>query len=340
MAPQAAKSSAKVAIDQLTWRQTRLAPVVLVTGSESFLADRVAVLLRDQLRAQRPEVEITDVDASSYSSGTLLALASPSLFGDPRLIRVTQAEKCTDEFIEDITEYLIAPDADTVIFLRHGGGVRGKRFLDAIRSGQGDGIEIVCAELKSDADKNDFVHQEFKDAERRATPGAVRALINAFSSSGAELAAACAQLIQDSAGDIDEPLVDQYYGGRIETNAFKVVDAATEGRLGEAILLLRHALESGADPVPIVAAFANKVRLMARLSGERGSSAELAGRVGAAPWQIDRARRALQNWDELGLARALEVVAETDFNVKGASRDPIFALERMTRTVAYFGHDL
>jgi DNA polymerase-3 subunit delta len=61
--------------------------------------------------------------------------------------------------------------------------------------------------------------------------------------------------------------------------------------------------------------------------------------VGAAPWQIDRARKDLQGWTEYGLGRAIEVVAETDGNVKGASRDPIYALERMVNVVASYGRN-
>jgi len=47
------------------------------------------------------------------------------------------------------------------VILRHGGGVRGKKLLDTIRSGAGGGIEIVCAELKKDTDKYDFASAEY-----------------------------------------------------------------------------------------------------------------------------------------------------------------------------------
>src|SRR5690606_32912185 len=150
--------------------------------------------------------------------------------------------------------------------------------LDAVRAGAGGGIEVVCAELKRDADRQDFVAAEFKAARRRITPGALRALVSAFSDDLAELAAACRQLLADADDEIPEQVVDRYYAGRVETNAFNVADAAIAGRYGEALGLLRHALASGADPVPIVAAFASKIRTMAKLSGARGSSGQLAQR--------------------------------------------------------------
>lgn len=328
----------KSVIPTVAWNAATVAPVLLVTGPEAFLADRVSSSIRDQLRAVDRNVEVHDVDATDYAYGTLMSLASPSLFGEPRLIRVSNVEKCNDEFLEDALAYLEATDSDTTLVLRHGGGVRGKRLLDQIRAGVGSGTEVTCAEIKSDTDKHDFTLAEFRTAGRAITPGAVRALVSAFSSSASELANACAQLMADSDGNIDERLVEQYYGGRVETTAFKVADFAVAGRRGDALIALRHALDSGADPVPIVATFASKLRLMAKVWGDRRSSNELASVVGAAPWQIDRARRDIQSgWDEPGLRSAIIAVAEADANVKGASRDPVYSVERMIEVVANFG---
>jgi len=323
----------------VSWNQAKPAPVVLISGPEDFLADRAAVAIRNALRAHNAELEVHDIDASTYAGGELLVAASPSLFAEPRLIRVWTVEKCTDEFLEDALSYCASPEDEVTLVLRHGGGVRGKRLLELVRSGSAQSLEISCAELKSDSDKSDFATQEFRIAGRKASPGAVRALVSAFSSSAAELANACQQLIADATGDITEATVDVYYGGRVEATAFKVADAAIEGRLGEAMVALRHALETGSDPVPIVAAFASKLRLIAKVAGDRRSSGELAGALGAAPWQIDRAKRELHNWSESGLSNAILAVADADAGVKGASRDPVFALERMVRVVATFGRD-
>ena len=328
---------AKNAIEQLSWNNARPAPIVLVSGAEEFLADRATQKIRDILRAADASLEVSDVDASNYVSGELLTLASPSLFGEPRLIRVSNVEKCNDECLSEMLDYTESPDPDTTVVLRHGGGVRGKKLLDTLRAGTGGAVEIVCAELKSDNDKFDFASNEFRIAGRKIAPSALRSLVQAFSGSGSELANACQQLIADADGDITDRTVEDYYGGRIEATAFKVVDSAVAGRLGDALVTLRHALQSGADPVPIVATFASKLRLMAKLYGERRSSGELAGALGAAPWQIDRARKDLSGWSETGLGNAIEVIAQTDANVKGASRDPIYALERMVNVVASFG---
>jgi DNA polymerase-3 subunit delta len=333
--PAAAK--ARVAIPQLSWSEVRAAPVVLVTGNESVLADRAVRGLRDLLKAQDASLEISDIRAAEYAPGELLTLASPSLFGEPRLIRVDGVEKCTDAFLTEVLEYLAAPADDTVLLLRHGGGTRGKKLLDAIRGGAGGGVEVLCAQLKKESEKYDFAQAEFRRAGKKITAGALRAVTQAFADDLAELASACQQLISDASAEITEAVVDRYYGGRVETNAFRVADAAIAGRTGEALVALRHALASGADPVPMVAAFASKVRIMARLYGARGSAAALASQHGLAPWQVDRARRDLAGWSGGGLAHAIEVLAQTDADVKGAARDPVFALERMITVIGARG---
>ena len=335
--PSTRTAAAKTAIPQLAWDAVRPAPIVLVSGTETVLADRAIRQLRDILKAEDPSLEISDIDAGSYAPGELITLASPSLFGEPRLIRVDNVEKTSDAFLEEALAYLASPADDTYLVLRHNGGVRGKKLLDAIRGGQGGGIEVVCAELKRDAEKFDFVTAEFAAAHRRITGGAQRALVSAFSDDLAELAAACQQLLADASDEITEAIVDRYYAGRVETTAFAVADAAIAGRHGEALGLLRHALTSGADPVPMVAAFASKIRTMAKLSGQRGSSGELAVRFGLAPWQVDRARRDLQGWSDEGLGRAIGRLAETDAQVKGGGRDPVYALERMIETISARG---
>lgn len=324
-------------IPQLSWDKVRPAPVVLVSGTEDFLAERAISLLRDILRVEDASLEVSDIAADSYSPGELATFASPSLFGEPRMVRVSGVEKCTDAFISETLAYLESPASDCYLVLRHGGGVRGKKLLDAIRGGAGSGIEIACAELKKESDRTDFVVAEFRAADRKISGGAVRALVAAFSEDIAELAAACRQLLADSTDEVTEPIVEKYYSGRVETNAFRVADIAIAGRHGEALVLLRHALASGADPVPIVAAFASKLRTMAKVSGSRGSSGQLAGQLGMAPWQIDRAKRDLQGWTEDGLATGISLLADTDAQVKGEGRDSVFALERMVNVVSARG---
>lgn len=142
------------------------------------------------------------------------------------------------------------------------------------------------------------------------------------------------QLTFDAAETIDEETVDRYYGGRVEVRAFKVIDEALAGKSGQALLLLRHALASGSDPVPVVIGIAMKMRQMAKIWGDRSISAAA---IGMAPWALESTRKQLSGWSEAGLARVLEQIAYTDAAVKGAERDPVFALERLVLLISSKG---
>mgnify|MGYP003445477183 FL=1 len=93
-------------IRQLAWREPQPAPIVLISGPEEVLAERALAGLRDYLRAEDPSLEITDIRADDSAPGTLLAVSSPSLFGEPRLIRVAGVEKCSDAFLQEAIGYL------------------------------------------------------------------------------------------------------------------------------------------------------------------------------------------------------------------------------------------
>ena len=139
--------------------------------------------------------------------------------------------------------------------------------------------------------------KEFSAARRKITSEGVRALIEAVGKDVRELAAACSQLVSDTEGTVDDAVVDTYHGGKVEATGFRVADATIAGHSGEALRLLRHAIATGVDPVPIVAVIASQLRQLIKVGAAgRGSSAQLAKSLGMAPWQIDKARRAVGHW--------------------------------------------
>ena len=316
----------------VSWREARPAPVVLLSGPEDYLASKASELIRTQVRTAQPGAELVTLDAAAYGAGSLGLQSSPSLFGDWKIIEVAGLASMNDDFLQDALAYLADPAPDVVLVLRHSGGNRGKKLLDAIAAS--GGVSVDCQPLKKDADKADFVSAEFRIARRRIDGDAVRALVAAVGSQLSELAAARQQLIADTVGDVTSEAVEKYYGGRVEATGFKVADAALAGRTAQALSMLRHALATGADPVPLVAALAMKVRAVAKVHGASGSSAQLARSLGMAPWQVDQARREAQRFSSESLARCVRALADADAQVKGGSRDPVYAVERAVTIIA------
>ncbi len=311
--------------------------LVLVRGPEELLAERAVRATLAELKHQAPDLEVVRLPAAGYEPGLLALHTSPSLFGEDKAVVVERLDDASDELLDDLTAYLAAPADDVSLVVTHAGGQRGKRVLDQLVKQKAHLIE--CPTIKTDRDKSDFVANEFRRQGRKATPEAVRALVEALGRDVRELASAVSQLVSDTEGVVDDRLVEIYHGGKVEATGFRVADAAVAGQTGEALRMLRHAIATGVDPVPIVAVLASQLRQLVKVgSAGRGGSQQLAKQLGMAPWQVDKARRQLGSWTAEGLGRAIQAVAAADVEVKGGGRDPVYAVERVILTISRARH--
>lgn len=319
MAAKGGRTGGKVTIE--------LAPVVLIKGKEGLLIDRALARLRALALERDPNLERTELRAATYQAGRLDVLASPSLFGEARFVVIADLEQMTAELSEDLLRYLEAPEQNVWIVACHpGGNAAGKKVVDAIARA---GFPVIPAEeVKNDRDKLELVKEEVRSARRRMDADAMQALVDALGSDLRSLIAAVAQLLDDIEGTVTIEDIRRYHAGRVEASGFDVADATIAGDTARALTLLRHALATGVDPIPIVAAIAMKVRAMAKASSSGSSNG-----LGMAPWQVDRARRDLHGWNDRSLAGAIEALAVADEELKGLSRDPERAAEKAVITL-------
>jgi DNA polymerase III subunit delta len=326
---------------------TRGTAVAVVVGEEELLVERAVARLvaaacaatgqddqADGPGGRLPaDAGVRDVAAGALSPGELASLTAPSLFGGGCVVVVRDAHQAGQGVSEELARLAAEPPPDVRLVVTHAGGAKGKALLARLASGGAKVIE--CPKITRVADRMDFVREEFRAAGRTIDDGGVRALIDALGSDLREIASACAQLAADTTGVIGQPVVYRYYRGRAEASGFSVADRAVEGRLSDALELLRWALAVGVAPVLISSGLAQGVRLLGRVSGApRGQgSAALAAEVGAPPWKIDRVRQQLRGWEPERIARALAAVAEADAQVKGEGTSPGYALEVAIRTI-------
>jgi len=249
---------------------------------------------------------------------------------------IKEIQDLAAELSDEIAEYIENPDEGVHLVLWHKGGVKGKALLDKVKKLKP--TTIVVETIKKDNEKLEFVHQEFLRLGRKVTPDAIQALVDALGSDLRELSSACSQLASDTptGKTIDADVVAAFHQGRVETTGFDVADATLDGQTDLALIRLRQALASGVDPVLITSALASSIRTLAKVSGlSRGvKSFEVAGSIGVAPWQIDKARRQLAGWNPKTLSAAVVTLADADAQIKGAAADPIFALERAVLSIA------
>jgi DNA polymerase-3 subunit delta len=308
--------------------------LVLISGQEALLVDRAVDGLRQRMRAESPDVELSEIEAARLDVGKLAEITSPSLFSSRRAAVINDLENLPSDLDSELVNLAAAKISDLAVIAVHSGGLKGKGLLQKLKSA---GAEVVdCAAVKT-WELPQFVSAEAKRADSSIDAGAASALVDAVGHDLRTLAAAVAQLISDGeGGPITTDQVRRYFGGRAEVTSFAVADAALSGRTGVAMEQLRWALATGVAPVLITSALASGVRglgkLITAVGGQR--DADLAREVGVPPWKLKSMRSQARGWDQGGLAAALKVVALADADVKGAADDAAFALERAVLSVS------
>lgn len=310
-----------------------LPSMVLILGGESVLADRALA----EALTLRGDFEKSVLDGASLDLGKFAEAVAPSLFADKRVVVVKDLQDVVSEVQEEIEEQFSHLEPNLHLIFIHKGGVKGKALLEKIKKLKPE--VISCEPMKKASEKESFVKQEFARHGRKISQAAITALVDATGSDTRELAAACSQIAFDTnAGKavIDETDIAKYYQGRIEATGFDVADATLSGDPQAALIALRNALETGTDPVMIVSALSSSIRTLAKVSGApRNTNAfALAGSLGLAPWQIDKARRQLSKWSPALISYSTQELSRTDVAIKGAEADPRFALERAVVGIA------
>lgn len=308
------------------WSNPIVTPITFAVGPEHFLAARSLKIFRQSLQARHPGLEVSEVLEGELTPGALLDLAAPSLFQEPRLVTVQNPGEL---IIAELKEFAATNAEDVYVWTRISGS---PVLVTKLRKEFGQLAQFVlCEELKSEGQRISFARTELTAANKQVDADALRLLVNAFATDLGELAGACSQIASHPMPRIDAKLVEEIFGGRVETTVFKIADAAFSGNAADAIRLLRHALNTGADPVMMVGAFANRIRQLGRLVSNPRTSAEA---LGLQPWMLDRVRKDMVGWSEIELVKLLRRVAEADAAAKGASRDPEFVLEKLLLAIA------
>lgn len=310
-----------------------LNPLLLIHGSESALSDRAL----EAALSVRSDFERTILVGSELEIGRYGNAVAPSLFSERRVLVIKELQDVSAEVGEEIITLLDDLDPNLHLVFVHKGGVKGKGLVEKIKKLKAE--VITCEPLKKLSDKEEFVRQEFDRHGRKISASAISALIDAIGSDTRELAGACSQIAFDTSAAkkiIDEGDVATHYQGRVEATGFDVADAVIAGDSRSSLIALRHALDTGTEPVMIIAAIANSVRTIAKVQdAPRGAkSFELAGPLGMAPWQIDKARRQLQKWRPGMITLAITELAKADLGVKGGQADPDYTLERMVLAIS------
>ncbi|HVY11052.1 MAG TPA: DNA polymerase III subunit delta [Mycobacteriales bacterium] len=304
--------------------------MTIAVGEEGLLADRIVARA---VAAAGPGTTVHEAAAAELTSDLLMELASPSLFGDERVLLVRSLQ----DLPKDVVDTLVSIAEDDATELRivgsHAGGAKGKAVLEALK---GIGATVVpVPRISSLRDREQFVIDEVKAAGGRMDREAAADLVAAVGTDLRELATASAQLAADVGRSVGVAEVALYYRGRAESSGFTVADRAVEGNAAAAIETLRWAFATGLDPVLVSSSLAANLRLIAQVAAAgQGSPDAVAARLGMPAWKVRRAQDWLRRWRPDALARAVRAVAAADADLKGAGDDAAYAVERAVLMVA------
>jgi DNA polymerase-3 subunit delta len=307
----------------------------LVLGEEELLVERAVQAAVEAARLADPTAETTRTKVTDLTGPELAELVSPSLFAERRVIVLEGAQEAGKDIAVAITAYVKEPaDSVQLVVLHNGGGRKpGKDLIAAMRAA--DAHVVECPKVTKPGDRETFVRNEIRRAGGKSDAEAVRELIESVGSDLRELAAAAAQLVADTDGQITVEAIRRYHRGRADVTGFAVAEKAVTGDVTGALEMLRWALQLGVPHVLVADALADAVRTVAKVSGAgRADPFRLSSELGMPAWKVRKALAQSRGWHPEGLTVAMQVVAAVNADVKGVAVDAGYALERAVLRLA------
>lgn len=316
--------------------RTVFGSTLLVRGSEQLLADRAVTAHVARARRERPGAEVTEVAAAHLADGRFADLIGGSLFAADAIVVVTDLANLPEEALPLVRQTALEPHEELCLVLVHGGGVKGKALLDALKKAK---VPTVTADPIRAWELPRFVAAEAKQLRMTLDDQASQSLVDAVGADLRSLSAALHQLSSDYEGEqVSAAMVRRYFGGRAEVTSFAVAEDALAGRQGAALEKLRWAMATGdVAPVMVTSALASQLRGLGKyleLRSGRFSDQDLARQVGVPPWKLKDLNRLSRDWSSRRVALAIRAVAKADGEVKGAAADPGFALEQLVLAIS------
>ena len=293
--------------------------VVLLWGDDAFLLREAALELLGDLRP-------TEVDAAEWQGGELQDLSTPSLFGEPRALLLTDIRSLPKEAMAELAGYLASPDPAAPLILCCTTAERGKppaallKLVEPVATIRQ--VAVPRKELES------WVLQRAGRNDLDLTPQAARALVDTVGVETAQLVGAVQQLASAFAGQKVGPAqVRQQFRGLGEQKTWDLCDKAFGRDLPGAIRSLRAIEEGGDEALMVLGGIASRIRdlIKVRSLPDRMPPGEVAKRAGLRfEWQARRYLQQARNYSLEELVRLHERITEVDRALKsGGTADVI-----------------
>jgi DNA polymerase-3 subunit delta len=292
--------------------------VTLLWGEDAFL-------LRDAALQLLTDLDPTEVDGTSWQGGELQSLATPSLFGEPRALLLSDARSLPKEALDELAGYLASPDPDATLVITCTTAERGKlpvglqKLVEPV--GEIRKVEIARKDLEA------WVVARGKAGGIDVAAPAARALVEALGTEPGQLVAALQQLADAFPGARVGPAeVARQFRGLGEQKTWDLCDRAFGKDLPGAIRSWRSIEEGGDEAIMILGGIAARLRdlLRVRTLPDRMPAAQVAREAGLRfDWQARRYQQQARNFTLEELVALHDRVTEADRALKSGAPDDV-----------------
>lgn len=296
-----------------------------MTAKVTLLWGEDAYLLREAALELLGELEPTEVDGASWQGGELQSLATPSLFGEPRALLVSDARSLSKEALDELAAYLASPEPDAALVITWTTAERGKppsalqKVLEPV--GEVRKVEISRKDLEP------WLVARAKADGVDLTMPAARALVEALGTEPGQLVSALRQLADAFPGARVGPAeVARQFRGLGEQKTWDLCDRAFTKDLPGAIRSWRSIEEGGDEAIMVLGGIAARLRDLLRVRSlpDRMPPAEVAKRAGLRfDWQARRYQQQARNFTIAELVALHDRIAEADRALKSGAPDDV-----------------
>jgi DNA polymerase-3 subunit delta len=295
-------------------------PVYLLCGTDPFLYQVVLGALTKALVT--PETRAFNLDAFEGKGATAGAVIGAArtlpMMARRRLVVLRDVEGMGADGMAALAAYLEAPAPETcLVLLAQKADGRLKLFQAAKKKG-------FLHELTVPRNLAGFVLDEAARRGARVTPDAARRLADVVGGDLGRLSSSLDQLALYADGRAVEAAdVDELVAETRERTVFELANAVGQGgpdgrrRALGAVARLVDQRESAVGVAMMLARHVRQLALVKELTAARTPRAELPRLVGAPPFAIDGLVAQARRFTPASLARAIDLVAQADVDLKG-----------------------
>ena len=330
--PRGASSGPEITDVIAAAREGRFAPVYVLFGSERFLVDRAAELLKKAALGDGPAGFNDDLfhgSASFNAQRVINAARTLPMMANARFVLARDVDQAPPEQLEALAEYVAAPvDSACVVLTAEKLDKRSK----LVKAGLAAKVAYEAKPMKGPALRR-FASEEATRRGHALTPRGADALVDALGEDLAAIDDACERLsLYVGAGEkIDVDAVEACVTRVATDSIWALVDAVGARNTKKALHAAGSLLGDREPPLRILAMVSRQLRIVAKmreaLASKTMSDEDAAMAAGAPPFKARELKDSARRFTMAELSAAFTTLAITDLALKGSRVPPERILE-------------